>query len=105
MSVLKQIDDLIQSAGLENLGSFLHNLVMMFDQELAAIKAAAEENAAVDHRCPTCGERIKYTENARFFLQTPQDKPEYFVVQFECASCVEILSAHVVVVDVHKLPF
>lgn len=104
MTELKHIDELVQGAGLQNLGSFLCNLVTMFDQELGALKCAAEENAAVNHRCPTCGEAIVRGELVDFFLQVPpfETQKPYFVIHWECPSCAEHLSAHIVLVDVER---
>lgn len=97
MTTLKQLDDLITSAGLENVSSFVHNLMMVFAQEYGALKSCAEEDAGAVVQCE-CGAYLVAGISGRLVVHwnATTDNRRWLMFHYICPACKKPVSVQVV---------
>lgn len=94
--MLGRIDDLILSAGLENVSSFATNVLEMFEQELGALEACAEENAGIAIQCK-CGYYLNQSVDGKLIFRMEEGyKKWYLKFHFECPRCDRMLAVRIV---------
>jgi hypothetical protein len=90
MSAQKQIDQLILTAGLENIGSFVSNVLMMFEQELDALKSCAKSNAGITIQCQACGYYLNQGVDGRLAYHLDSSSSDalfWLAFHFDCPRC------------------